>query len=118
MKVHGFGMTNPNLMQRYPWYSVDLSSWLKTGMYGVCAFRVGNKLKKISFGEKSNAQKSGITSYARLSKPAKQKIDSWIAPFGLTAEQLSEHHSFRDVVNAATFQGLEDLSVYRFTLSK
>lgn len=34
VKVHGFGMTTVNLMLRYPWYSVDSTSWLMTGRFG------------------------------------------------------------------------------------
>ncbi|HPY55299.1 MAG TPA: hypothetical protein PLI14_06545 [Bacilli bacterium] len=33
-KIHGFAMTAFSLMRRYPWYSVDSSSWLKVGAYG------------------------------------------------------------------------------------
>lgn len=33
-KVHGFGMTSLNLMLRYPWYSVDSTSWVVTGRMG------------------------------------------------------------------------------------
>src|SRR5690606_10362350 len=28
VRVHGFGMTSVPLMARYPWYSVDSSSWV------------------------------------------------------------------------------------------
>lgn len=34
IKVHGFGMTSLKLMQRYPWYSVDSTSWVVTGRLG------------------------------------------------------------------------------------
>ncbi len=33
-KVHGFGMTSLDLMIRYPWYSVDSTSWVLTGRFG------------------------------------------------------------------------------------
>lgn len=33
-KVHGFGMTSLNLMFRYPWFSVDSTSWVLTGRFG------------------------------------------------------------------------------------
>jgi len=33
-KVHGFGMTSLKLLLRYPWYSVDSTSWLVTGRNG------------------------------------------------------------------------------------
>lgn len=34
VKVHGFAMTAVPLMRRYPWYSVDSTSWLMFGSYG------------------------------------------------------------------------------------
>jgi len=34
IKVHGFGMTSLPLMLRYPWYSVDSTSWVITGRMG------------------------------------------------------------------------------------
>lgn len=33
-KVHGFGLTSLKLMLRYPWYSVDSTSWVMTGRMG------------------------------------------------------------------------------------
>lgn len=33
-KVHGFGLTSLKLMVRYPWYSVDSTSWVVTGRHG------------------------------------------------------------------------------------
>jgi len=34
IKVHGFGMTSLKFMLRYPWYSVDSTSWVTTGRMG------------------------------------------------------------------------------------
>ncbi len=34
VKVHGFGLTSFKLMCRYPWYSVDSTSWVVTGRMG------------------------------------------------------------------------------------
>ena len=33
-KIHGFGLTSLKLMLRYPWYSVDSTSWVMTGRMG------------------------------------------------------------------------------------
>jgi hypothetical protein len=33
-KVHGFGMTSLNIVLRYPWYSVDSTSWFNAGRMG------------------------------------------------------------------------------------
>jgi len=34
VKIHGFGLTSLQLMMRYPWYSVDSTSWVITGRTG------------------------------------------------------------------------------------
>lgn len=34
LKVHGFGLTTQALMERYPWYSVDSSSWVQIAATG------------------------------------------------------------------------------------
>jgi hypothetical protein len=34
IKVHGFGLTRVELMARYPWYSVDSSSWVQSAGTG------------------------------------------------------------------------------------
>jgi hypothetical protein len=35
VKVHGFGQTARNLIVKYPWYSVDSSSWVQAGANGM-----------------------------------------------------------------------------------
>jgi len=35
-KTHGFAMTSIDLAYRYPWYSVDSTTWLKLAIYGRC----------------------------------------------------------------------------------
>lgn len=34
-KIHGFAMTAPSLVTGYPWYSVDSTSWIQWGKYGI-----------------------------------------------------------------------------------
>lgn len=33
-KFHGFGITSVSIMQRYPWYSCDSSSWIQAAAFG------------------------------------------------------------------------------------
>jgi len=37
-KVHGFGMADIRLMSRYPWFSIDSSSWTAYGRFGIVIF--------------------------------------------------------------------------------
>lgn len=34
-KIHGFAMTAPSLVTGFPWYSVDSTSWVMFGKYGI-----------------------------------------------------------------------------------
>lgn len=34
-KIHGFGLASPELLINYPWYSVDTTSWVMYGRYGI-----------------------------------------------------------------------------------
>jgi hypothetical protein len=34
-KVHGFGLASPELIYAYPWASIDSSSWVSYGRYGI-----------------------------------------------------------------------------------
>lgn len=34
LRVHGFGLTTISLMERYPWFSVDSSSWAQISAFG------------------------------------------------------------------------------------
>lgn len=34
VRIHGFGITHYNFFTRYPWYSVDSTTWIKRGAFG------------------------------------------------------------------------------------
>jgi hypothetical protein len=115
VRTHGFGLTDQQLMFRYPWHSVDSTSWLMTGIFGACMFRNGRKLSKVVFSEESpQARKWKGWHYKNLPDPQRDVVDGWIKPYGVTPEQLGSHYSYRDVVNAAVFQGLEDMGATHF----
>jgi len=46
MKVHGFGVLAPDLLRRYPWYSVDGTSWIQGGKYGETVQFDGMRMKR------------------------------------------------------------------------
>ena len=45
IKVHGFAITSAKMVTRYPWYSVDSTSWVKFGKYGIVCVPVKRKGK-------------------------------------------------------------------------
>jgi len=44
VKVHGLGIASTKLLFRYPWYSVDTSSWKNSSRYGVNPFEKDKKI--------------------------------------------------------------------------
>lgn len=80
IKVHGFGLTSLSLMLRYPWYSVDSTSWVVTGRLGgiyMPFWRGGEWVYdenswKISVSNKSPDLKEGGRHYQTMS-PLEQK---------------------------------------------
>ncbi len=119
VRTHGFGLTDQSLMFRYPWYSIDSTAWLMTGIFGACMFRVGRKVRKVVFSEESpEARKFAGWHYDNLPMGARAVVDSWCDEYGVYPEQLKKSYVYRDIINAATYQGLEDLATDRFTLEQ
>lgn len=81
VKVHGFGMTSLDYMLRYPWYSVDSTSWVVTGRMGgiLIPKKTNGKYDytknphKVTVSAKSPANKKKEAHFSTCS-PAQQKI--------------------------------------------
>ena len=118
VKLHGFGLTDQQLMFRYPWYSVDSTSWLFTGSFGGCVFMTDWGLKKITFSlDSPSAKNENAPYYFNLSAMEQRQIDGWLERHGVTAQQCAEHYKHRNVVNSTTFYEMEVLAspVYKRT---
>lgn len=110
LNVHGFGLTDTELMVRYPWYSVDSSSWVMTGIFGGCMFIDNGKFYKCTFSDDS-PDKYNLDGwhYKTLNPPQQKRVQKWLEYHGVTAEELGRHYSFRHVVNARTFTDIEKM---------
>jgi hypothetical protein len=80
-KTHGFAMTSLELMLRYPWYSVDSSSWALTGAFGSIIVPVRDLMgipvyneppKKIKISDRAPQSTDEAIHFKTLS-PAEQK---------------------------------------------
>jgi hypothetical protein len=79
-KIHGFGLTSLELIFRYPWYSVDSTSWLKTANFGSIYLDLPQpdgsiKDFKIDFSS-SSSKRYDIDSwhYSTLTKPERHVV--------------------------------------------
>jgi len=73
IKIHGFGLTSLVLMLRYPWYSVDSTSWVITGRLGsvyIPQYR-GNK-----WVYDENSWKIAVSSRSPASKDAGKHVST------------------------------------------
>jgi hypothetical protein len=86
VKIHGFGLTSLRLMLRYPWYSVDSTSWVMTGRMG--SIYVPKKQRgvwiydeeslKVAVSNRSPSQKEAGKHIATFSPKYKEMILSYI----------------------------------------
>ena len=80
VKVHGFGMTVLSLMLRYPWYSVDSTSWVVTG-------RMGGILIPKKTNGKYDYSKNPIKLTVSSKSPAAKKLEAHYKTYS-PAQQL------------------------------
>jgi hypothetical protein len=90
IKVHGFGLTSLKLMLRYPWYSVDSTSWVLTGRMGsifMPSMRGGEFIYdenswKVVVSNRSPANKEAGKHFTTLTKLEKKVVERYLAEKG------------------------------------
>lgn len=117
VKIHGFGITSLKLLLRYPWYSVDSTSWVKTGRFGAVFIPVRNKTgggydyskvpHKVMISDKSPKQTEDWQHYSTVPKMVRDFFDAYLTSKGYTPEELAEDYKKRDEINIMYFLDLE-----------
>lgn len=96
LKVHGFGITSIPLMERYPWYSCDSSSWIQTTSFGGV---VTPKWGPISVSEKSPSRHDAGQHLSNLSPIEQDAVLQYLEANGFTYERLSTTYESRAAFN-------------------
>lgn len=121
VKTHGFGMTSVPLIFRYPWYSVDSTTWIKitqTGAILLPAMRGGEFVfdqapAVISVSDR-NPKQSEAEKHANSLPPTMRSIlERWLAECGKTVQECSEHYYHRAVVNVTFFKRVSEVATVR-----
>ncbi|MDE2439040.1 MAG: hypothetical protein KGN01_06675 [Patescibacteria group bacterium] len=113
VKVHGFGCTELLLMLRYPWTSVDSSTWTTTGFNGaiLLVHRNGTKFTRLYISNHGNPVHRGKRHFSQLSTLAKDAIRPILEETGFSVEELSDDtskgHVARKIFNARVFADFE-----------
>jgi len=96
LKVHAFGITAIPVMQRYPWYSVDSSSWIQSAAFGSI---VTPKYGPISVSSKSPSRHVQNQHATTLSAIEQDALFKMLEEQGFTYERLSTIYESRAAYN-------------------
>ena len=91
-KIHGFGIASLSLVFRYPWYSIDSTSWVMTSRFGAVLipkrkkdiYIYGEEPWKITFSLKSSSQKEEGKHYKTLTEMERKEIDKYLEMKGFS----------------------------------
>lgn len=106
LKVHGFGITSVPLMERYPWYSCDSSSWIQSTSFGTV---VTPKYGPISVSEKSPSRHDSGQHITTLSAIEQEHVLRYLEGQGFTLERLSTVYQSRAAYNLWAYTVLETI---------
>lgn len=106
IKVHGFAVTSLPLMIRYPWYSVDSTSWVVTGRMGsIFIPRKKNGIydylsgaEKICISNKSPDLKEKGKHFWTISEDAQREIQSYLSEKGYVIGKSEYKQESQDYV--------------------
>jgi len=106
-KFHGFGVTSLDILKRYPWFSVDSTSWVLTGRFGGVYIPLGSADHKVVFSEQSPKQSEHGQHFSTYEPVHKRMIEEYLAEKGFTVEELTTNYIKRDELNVEFFLDIE-----------
>lgn len=104
IKVHGFGLTTLELMERYPWYSVDSTSWLQVASFGGIYWPDNGKVRTLNLSHLSPATKTLGKSFWNLDTHSKARVEKIIRSAGYDPEDLANSYGWRSKWNIRFFR--------------
>lgn len=96
LKVHGFGITSIPIMERYPWWSCDSSSWIQAGSFGSI---VTPEFGPIAISDKSPQRHDAGMHLSTLTPAEQDKVLEALERSGFTYERLSTVYQSRMAYN-------------------
>ena len=105
-KVHGFGITAVPIMEAYPWYSCDSSSWIQSAAFGsiiMPGISRSNPAMPMSVSEKSPSRHDAGQHATTLSPVEVDFVFKTLENNGFTYERLSQIYESRAAYNLWAF---------------
>lgn len=106
LKVHAFGMTAPWLMERYPWYSVDSSSWIQAAAFGSIFTSEHGPIAVSSSSPSKHEAGRHLTTFTDVERAA---VEAMLGRKGFNYERLSEVYESRAVYNCLGYVELNNI---------
>jgi hypothetical protein len=106
-KVHGFGLTARNLMEKYPWFSCDSSSWIQAASNGSIVLPEYDRA--ISVSARSPSRKNFGQHFNTMPKIAQDNVVALLEYYGLSLPEVQDTHMPRWALNAFTYDRLGDM---------
>jgi len=108
LRVHGFGLTTYRLMERYPWYSVDSSSWVQQAANGnvvLTDYRRGSVIYLPVSSSSPTRKTDGrhITTMTALERAA---LERHVESKGVELARVKDDYLSRWAYNAAAYDEL------------
>lgn len=117
VKIHGFGLTTFELMERYPWFSLDSTSWVQKSMFGMIFIDIGGKPKSLFISKQSPTTKIFDKSYWSLDSFTQDELRKRIEAEGFTVEELATMYGKRDAWNIRYYRRYMEKLTHGFTRS-
>ena len=100
IKVHGFGLTTFELMEPYPWFSVDSSTWVQNANFGMIT---SHKYGTLNISAKSPARKDRGRHFDTLPPLTQLEIKRELEEKGFDYERLAINYPSRWAYNIQVF---------------
>jgi hypothetical protein len=107
VKVHGFGLTSPELMRRYPWTSVDSSSWVQQAKVGMLLLLP--EAKGIDVSDRSPRRKIAGQHLDTFSPPIKEALEYRFSQEGVDLERARTTYLARWTYNMYAYSKLGEI---------
>lgn len=99
--THGFSLTSLPLMLKYPWTSVDSSTWVQWAANGLCLLPYSGK--QINVSDKSSARKMLDQHFSSVDPITQQYLRNEIEHYGFAPERLMTTYQARWAWNIWAF---------------
>lgn len=107
VRVHGFGLTSPELMRRYPWYSVDSSSWVQQAKVGMLLLLP--EAKGIDVSEQSPRRKVAGQHLTTFTPPLQEALFQRFEAEGVDMQRAQTTYLARWTYNMYAYAKLGEL---------